>query len=676
MVASCRQYLEADVRRQLEGTFGVRPQDGVFLEPKDFHPAADSDPAYLARRKDVLDAIGHLERTRQVSRAEAVAQFVRETAFTGLNRLAALKLMEHPERALIRESVSRVRESAGYKQFLKVCPGLTRAARNNNVPDGGYRLYLECLFDDLATDLGVLFDRRLPQAIIFPSDACLREVLNQVNAAHLQAAWGSYGDETIGWIYQYFTPGEHRREVRRQAAPQNPYELACRNQFYTPRYVVQFLVDNTLGRIWYEMRKGNTALADPQAPCYCRYMVRPPGEDFLGPEETPPTPGPSPNLPEDLLSQPTPVSHRALKDPRDIRVLDPASGSGHFLLYASELLTNIYLEAWDDSEMPAFGETSHTLREDFPNRDDFERRLPGLILRYNLFGIDIDLRSTQIAALALWLRAQRSLKNVKIADRPTIRRTNIVCAEPMPGEREDLADFVGSLQPRVLGQLVEAVFEHMEGAGEIGSLLKVEEQLEANITAARKRWIEGPQLRQGLLFDDGSVEALREGTLFDPSGVTDEEFWKRAFSQVLNALQDYAELSAEGSVYRRRLFADDAARGFAFVDLCRHKFDVVLMNPPFGDASVGSKEYVDNQYQRGKSDILAAFVERGLQKLHPGGKLGAITNRTVFFLTTYRQWREKLVLGLARPTVFADLGDGVLDTALVEASAYCLEVSR
>ena len=56
-----------------------------------------------------------------------------------------------------------------------------------------------------------------------------------------------------------------------------------RNQFFTPRYVVEFLTDNTLGRIWYEMQQGETVLKDE-----CRYLVRRPHEIFLGSEEQPP----------------------------------------------------------------------------------------------------------------------------------------------------------------------------------------------------------------------------------------------------------------------------------------------------------------------------------------------------------------------------------------------------
>ena len=81
-------------------------------------------------------------------------------------------------------------------------------------------------------------------------------LLNDTNMAHL---WTQ--DETIGWVYQYFNPPEERRAMREaSAAPRNSQELAVRNQFFTPRYVVEFLTDNALGRIWYEMTCGETVL--------------------------------------------------------------------------------------------------------------------------------------------------------------------------------------------------------------------------------------------------------------------------------------------------------------------------------------------------------------------------------------------------------------------------------
>ena len=106
-------------------------------------------------------------------------------------------------------------------------------------------------------------------------------------------------------------------------APRNSRELAVRNQFFTPRYVVEFLTDNTLGRIWYEMTQGNTRLVDS-----CRYLVRRPTEVFLKPGEQVPehdeTAGNESLSQEELLKQTVYIPHRTIKDPRCI----PHAGPG------------------------------------------------------------------------------------------------------------------------------------------------------------------------------------------------------------------------------------------------------------------------------------------------------------------------------------------------------------
>jgi hypothetical protein len=76
---------------------------------------------------------------------------------------------------------------------------------------------------------------------------------------------------------------------------------------------------------------------------------------------------------------------------------------------------------------------------------------------------------------------------------------------------------------------------------------------------------------------------------------------------------------------------------------------------------------------RSKNDLLAPFVERGLEPVRSGGRLAAITSRICFFLSSFQKWREDIVLGIARPEVMADFGCGVMDDAIVEAAAYVLE---
>jgi hypothetical protein len=493
----------------------------------------------------------------------------------------------------------------------------------------------------------------------------LDDVLELINAEALKDIWTE--DETIGWIYQYFTPKELRDQARKEsAAPRNSYELAFRNQFFTPRYVVRFLGDNTLGRIWYEMMQGRTRLAEK-----CEYMVRRPNEVWLKEGEQPPNQEPRTQEPghlsqEELLRQPVHIPFRAKKDPRDIKLLDPAEGSGHFLLYGFDLMEVIYLEAWDDPDL------GKPLKADFQTLEAYKRQIPELILRHNLHGIDIDLRAVQIAALALWLRAQRAWQEMGTpADqRPKITKSNLVCAEPMPGEADLLEEFVADLQPRVLGQLVRVVFDKMKLAGEAGSLLKIEEELHDAITAAKKQWQAGPQKEQMELFV-GPAKPKQEQFAFDLAGVTDEQFWNEAESRVLAALNEYATRAIHNSGFTRLLFAEDAARGFAFVDLCQKRFDIVLMNPPFGEASLPSKAYLDETYGDTKGDVYKAFVECFQSRLVPSGVLGVLSSRTGFFLGQSEDWRTRVVLRLFRPTVLADLGSGVLD-AMVEVAAYVL----
>ncbi|MGH9827535.1 MAG: Eco57I restriction-modification methylase domain-containing protein, partial [Blastocatellia bacterium] len=159
--------------------------------------------------------------------------------------------------------------------------------------------------------------------------------------------------------------------------------------------------------------------------------------------------------------------------------------------------------------------------------------------------------------------------------------------------------------------------------------------------------------------------------IFDIADITDERVWHDAEAEALAALREYSRRASNGKGLLRRLFSDDTEQGFAFIDLCRQKFDAVLMNPPFGDASLPSKPYIDETYGDTKGDVYKAFVECFQDRLVPGGFLGIISSRTGFFLSGSSDWRERVVLRLYRPLVLADFGMGVLD-AMVETAAYVL----
>ena len=624
-VVKARRLLEKEFQEQLEGDYNIFP-DGRVSEN------APGDPIVRAR---LLDVIQH-HRAGGATAAEAVDRTVREAAFTVLNRFVALKMAER--RGLVRECVSQGLQSEGIRELAECAPGLRGA-----LEDGGYHLLLETVMDEISLDLKVLLDRRDPMAPLWPRPKALDTLLAVLNAEELDDLWSQ--DETVGWVYQYFNGDDERRAMRDASqAPRNSRELAVRNQFFTPRYVVQFLVDNTLGRTWYEMMQGETRLRDLD------YLVRRLHEVFLAEGDPVPEESTDEGVTEgESPEHPFPVRFRAKKDPRDLRVLDPACGSGHFLLYTFDLLLTLYEEAWQDSSAASQSATGRTLCEDYPEFDALRTAAPELILRHNLHGIDIDPRATQIAALALWLRAQRAFEEAGLSrsERPTITKTNIVVAEPMPGEKDLREAFLASLDPK-LAKLLERVFDLMALAGEAGYLLRIAEQIDESIREIY-----------------GGV-----GGLFEKA---EESEWAQVAKDLRAALETFVRRAAADQAFHRQLFAGDAARGLGFIDVCSQRYDVILMNPPFGAFSLGTRDWAKTAYPRTKNDIYAAFVERGIEILEKRAYLGAITSRTGFFLSSFQKWREEILLKKAPPVVVADLGYGVMDGAMVETAAYCLE---
>ncbi len=628
-----RKLLEEDFSAQLEGDFDVH-RTGAVAAKAGLHLSARE----AFQRERIVAAIEH-KRAAGMGAPEAVADYLRDAAFTTLNRFVALKMLE--ARELVQECITKGEQSSGYREFCGLAPALPLLSDS-----AGYRLYIESLFDELSTEMKVLFDRRDAASVLWPRRQTFESLLDVLNIGELSGVWGE--DETIGWVYQFFNSKEERelmRDIKRggSQAPRNSRELAVRNQFFTPRYVVQFLTDNTLGRIWLDMYGEQTRLAER-----CAYLVRP----------------------LDAPAQP-----RTKKDPRDLRVLDPACGSGHFLLYSFDLLLTIYDEAWESGESGIKSQlTDRTLREEYPDRADLRRAIPALIVEHNLYGVDIDPRCAQIAALALWLRAQRAWKDFgfSVSERPRIGRTHIVVAEPMPGDAVMVEEFAKQLDPPLLRDLFKKMVEEMRLAGELGALLRVEQAIASELHRGREQFVSEKKITG---FLPGMAPIRKQGEL-DLSGIDDDGFFHEADELIDKALRDFAESASSGVIVRRRLFAGDAAQGMALIDLVRTRFDVVLMNPPFGAASLAAKKEFRKAYPRTKNDIYAAFVERGVQLLHSHGLLGAITSRTGFFLSSFRKWREEILLKEAPPVVFADLGYGVLDSAMVEVAAYCLEKGR
>jgi len=745
-VGAARDTLTEEFAWQLQQIYGMDPVSGE-VAALDRLGDLDDQRLETARilREIMQHYLGALANPSAQDRHHVLDRIVREQAFTVLNRLAALRLME--ARGILLESVARGYQSTAFQLYQRV------AGSALGETGDAYRVFLFSLFDMFADDLPSLFDRHSPFGRLFPRESTFLRLLDLLIAADLEPLWGE--DETIGWVYQYFNSTEERRRMRKESgAPRNSRELAVRNQFFTPRYVVEFLVDNTLARQWTDMTAGRSALADQ-----CRFLVRKPDQVFLGRmSEEPGDPSASvaqaliakdydclpkfgesesgiqamiefahcvdayqrfpdtwdeyfqrlrPLLREQRFGEGTTqelwdglflacradrfdggageiyheswfraaceeilrrlqesksatvlTRYRPMRDPRTLKLLDPACGSMHFGLYAFDVFLRIYGEAWtwEAEHWPDatcyLADTSPgllPLHDVYPDEDAFLRDLPRLILENNIFGVEIDPRAAQIASLALWLRAQRAWHEagVRRGDRPAVGRGHIIAAVAPPAEldlRRELTAEMGSLDAK----LFERTLLLLKGLPELGVLLRTEREVRALV-----REVFGSH---GVIFQ-----------------AEDERQWQKAEARLRDALEDFGRTVA-GS-YRNRLFAEDALEGLRLIDLVREPYDVVVMNPPFGALSQGVQGKLVKDYPTSKNDLLAVFVERGVELLRHGGHLGAITSRTCFFLPTFQRWREDIVLASAPPLLMADLGLGVMDEAMVEAAAYVLEVT-
>lgn len=155
--------------------------------------------------------------------------------------------------------------------------------------------------------------------------------------------------QVLGWMYQYYN-SEVKDAFFASRAKEAPDTIGPATQLFTPDWIVRYMVQNSLGRLW--------MLNNPASPLRgeMEYYIEPDAEH------------------EDFIE---------INGPEDISLCDPACGSGHILVYAFELLSKMYLE-----------------------RGYREREIPGLVLSKNLHGMEIDPRAAQIARLALAMCAR------------------------------------------------------------------------------------------------------------------------------------------------------------------------------------------------------------------------------------------------------------------------------
>lgn len=640
-VSAAKQLLMQNVTEVLQQWYGIWA-DGHTIGVEQL-PSQDTDVVHTARM--LRDRLQHLQAALPDTDANkerlAVSQLVAEQAFTQLNRFCALRMCE--ERELIMGSIRGGYESDGFMAYDSIAQasGASRYER--------YRWYLLSVFDELSIELPAVFDRFSPYGLLFPDENTLMKLLDLINDEQLAAWYDEQNnqtvnfwkeDETLGWMFQDYNSLEERRKMREESnKPRNSREMAVRNQFFTPEYVVRFLTDNSLGRIWYEMTQGKSHIGEEQ----CRYMIRRPGET---------------------------LTQRKLKEPTEILSLDPTCGSMHFGLYLYEVMEYIYMDAWDKqpSLLQEFREI-HT-------RDTFHREVPRLILENNIYGCEIDPRALQIAALSLWLRAQKSYSQMGLdaAERPLIARSNLVLAEAMPGNKRLLKGLMDELD-KPMQRLLTTIWDKMKFVGEAGLLFKMEKEIGDDIEYLRKNWSKVNQNRNADIFasEERRAEIAAANEARRELRHHKDEFFEEITGRLQAALQELSSRLSEEEGYENALFSEDATRGFAFIELCQKRFDCIVMNPPFGEGSEHTSKYLNDNYPAWSKNLVCAFFIRMKEMLDFEGKLGAIFDRTIFVRKQYQKFRESVLCGYIHSC--ADTGWGVLD-ALVETSTLVVNKAK
>ncbi len=577
LVTTARSTLYDDAERTLRGTYGILP-DGTIQDEAGLAP----DPMLRARRHTLEAVLAHLRADGTTAQA-SVERLTREVAFTHLNRLLAIRVAD--ALGVLVPSLRDSADSSGFRQWVRDLAPLLATADDT----GGYWTYLAQCADELAIDAPALFDPRNPLLALRPSKPAFEAVVALLADPANGDLWDA--DDTFGWAYQFFNTKHERQQMRSEsAAPRDSRELAVRNQFFTPAYVVRFLVHNTLGRRLVD--------ADPATPLL----------DQL-----------------DLLVDP-PTTRGAPLDLSEVRVLDPACGSGHFLLGCYDILE----AAWS--------------LQGVPPEQAAERIVPCL------WGIDIDPRAVQVAQAAVVFRARRA------CGRAPLPPPNIVCARALPEDPAAWSQAAAGLGTD-LRQLVDAMRVALRDTPVLGPLLKAEQRLRSEIRAT----VAGAD-------DTGD-------NLFATAGIAHDNFGN-AERAVIAALQRAADAAA--ATPAERLLAAGAADAVKFVEAVRNRYDAVLMNPPFGEPVPDTKDYLKSAYPwipTRDYNLLAAFVGRGLELCKPEGYLGAITSRAGMFLKTFEAWRTQVLLG-NRLVALADLGYGVMEDAMVEAAAYALSPAK
>jgi hypothetical protein len=674
-VPKVREILDKDFSAELK-RLGIPGTGKVVPVAKMSLPESD----VLIRSR--VEALLRRDSLAEGSEEKGYENVRRELSYTCLNRLVGLKCME-ARGLLYLPPANDANAPAEQTEVITNIPGDSRsrylrdlrAATGNRYKYGDdaeeslLRDGLTAAYRFITSEIRILFDPDHEYACIWPTHGCLMTVIGMINNDLPEDAYRAV--DFLGWVYQFFNREEKKRvREENKGTPRTSYELSVINQFYTPSWVVKVLVDNTLGRLWLQMHPDSALVpAEPpslpqESPWYR------PVADYL-----------VPNTGEKIRFERVNENgeRETFKRAADIALLDPACGTMHFGQYAFGLFHQMYLD-----EIQHAGEPGWPAE---PSVSDI-KSIPTAIIERNLFGIDIDARAIQIASLSLLLTA----KEVAVQDGLLpldvhLRQTNLVVANAVNIGEEQIRALVDRLGSTVgLASLQELLFktiwENLKHVGELGSLIQVREA----VIRVLDEWVEREAKRKGLTsirvskdtrqFDLGTIAADWEREHKSQLELQRTVLEKEATQMHQELLAGLLEIAHTEPDPAQRLFAEDTARGLKLLELLSRRYDVAVMNPPYGAFVSKVKDFIKAVYPLTSNDIYATFVERATQLTEQEGYVGALVSATFVNLKTFEKLRTEFLLKRNPLIVMLDLGFGILDDATVEAAGIVLKGGR
>jgi len=535
-------------------------------------------------------------------------QTIEEIAYQWFNRFAAIRFMElkgylsHGYRVMSHPADVYDPEILEKAHFIEKLDGLTRdeivKLKLDGKNDELYQKLILAQCNELHQVMPFLFEKindytelLMPDDLL-RNDSLIRKMVNEIPEEDWQSV------EIIGWLYQFYI-SEKKDVVIGSKKPIKTEDIPAATQLFTPNWIVKYLIQNSLGAKWIATYPKSSLKKQ------MRYYIEPAEQE---PEV------------EKEIKRITP----SYLNPEEIKVMDPACGSGHMLVEAYNLLKSIYLERGYQS-------------------DDIGR----LILEKNLYGLEIDERAAQLSGFALIMKAREDSQNIfKDKDRIKINITCIQSSKPL-----NFNDLLRNLESIYTGKYSAFPSEKYKYMGIADGPLFADRGMPEDKNR-RANFV--------LKIIKKTLDLFIEADTFGSLIQVPEEIGKYLSEIVteLNGLAKSADFISEGAINTILPFLEQA-------EYLYQKYDVVIANPPYmGNKNMNPtlKDFAKTQYPDTKTDLFAMFIERGfdMAKIITGFN-AMVTMQSWMFLSSFEKCRERWIQNKTITTM-AHLGPRAFST--------------